>query len=103
MHLAKQTLLLTISLLLPLAAALAQQPSSPLAPFIAEDAPVLVLQHVRLIDGTGSAPREDLRIDIAAGKIVADPPLQRANSSPRQRQSPRLHRQDHHPRHRRHA
>ena len=32
---------------------------------------MLVVEHVRLIDGTGSAPQEDMRIDIASGKITA--------------------------------
>ena len=44
--------------------------SDPLKPFIAEDSPVLVLNNVRLIDGTGSAVRENMRIDIDHGKIV---------------------------------
>src|SRR3984885_163480 len=44
--------------------------SDPLKPFIAEDSPVLVLNNVRLIDGTGSAGREKMRIDIDHGKIV---------------------------------
>ena len=39
-------------------------------PFIKEDAPVLVLNHVRVIDGTGAAPTEDQRIDIENGKIT---------------------------------
>ncbi|HZD44598.1 MAG TPA: amidohydrolase, partial [Acidobacteriaceae bacterium] len=39
-------------------------------PFIKEDAPVLVLNHVRVIDGTGAAPVEDQRIDIENGKIT---------------------------------
>jgi imidazolonepropionase-like amidohydrolase len=39
-------------------------------PFVSQDAPVLVLEHVRVIDGTGSAPAEDQRIDIVAGKII---------------------------------
>ena len=30
-------------------------------PFVKEDAPVLVLNHVRVIDGTGAAPVEDQR------------------------------------------
>jgi len=34
----------------------AQQKPSPLAPYIEVNAPVLVLEHVTLIDGTGSAP-----------------------------------------------
>ena len=60
----------SLSLLLTLSAA-GQQKSSPLAPYIEESAPVLVLDHVRLIDGTGSAPQQEMRIDIANGKIIA--------------------------------
>src|SRR5262245_61349493 len=41
-----------------------------LKPYISEDSPVLVLNHVRVIDGTGAAPVEDQRVDIADGKIV---------------------------------
>jgi imidazolonepropionase-like amidohydrolase len=60
--------------LLPLAAWLlaggsfAQSPSA-LKPYVTEDSPVLVLTHVRVIDGTGAAPMEDQRIDIEGGKI----------------------------------
>ena len=32
---------------------------------------MLVLEHVRVIDGTGSAPQEDMHIEIAGGKIAA--------------------------------
>lgn len=39
-------------------------------PFVKEDAPVLVLNHVRVIDGTGAAPMEDQRIDIENRKIT---------------------------------
>jgi imidazolonepropionase-like amidohydrolase len=39
-------------------------------PFVKEDAPVLVLNHVRVIDGTGAATMEDQRIDIENGKIT---------------------------------
>jgi imidazolonepropionase-like amidohydrolase len=39
-------------------------------PFVKEDAPVLVLNHVRVIDGAGGAPMEDQRIDIENGKIT---------------------------------
>jgi imidazolonepropionase-like amidohydrolase len=49
--------------------AFAQTPD-PLKPYVSEDAAVLVLNHVRVIDGTGAAPAEDQRIDIEAGKIV---------------------------------
>jgi imidazolonepropionase-like amidohydrolase len=46
------------------------QVPSPLKPYVSEDAPVLVLMHVRVIDGTGAAPAEDQRIDIEGGKIT---------------------------------
>jgi imidazolonepropionase-like amidohydrolase len=36
---------------------------------VSVDAPVIVLSHVRLIDGTGAAPKDDQSIVIAAGKI----------------------------------
>jgi hypothetical protein len=51
--------------LLPLAAWLlagsffAQAPSS-VKPYVSEDSPVLVLTHVRVIDGTGAAPMEEI-------------------------------------------
>jgi imidazolonepropionase-like amidohydrolase len=46
----------------------AQAPGA-LKPYVSEDSPVLVLTHVRVIDGTGAAPMEDQRIDIEGGKI----------------------------------
>ena len=52
----------------------AQQKPSPLAPYIKVNAPVLVLDHVTLIDGTGSARQQDMRIDIAGSKIIAVQP-----------------------------
>ena len=67
---ARRTTILCISLSLSLTST-AQQKPSPLSPYVKEDAPVLVLEHVRLIDGTGSAPQEDMRIDIAGGKITS--------------------------------
>jgi imidazolonepropionase-like amidohydrolase len=70
MRIARRTTFLCISLSLSLTSA-AQQTHSPLSPYVKEDASVLVLEHVRLIDGTGSAPQEDMRIDIAGGKITA--------------------------------
>jgi imidazolonepropionase-like amidohydrolase len=70
MRIAKRTTFLSISLSLSLTSAAQQQPS-PLSPFVKEDAPVLVLEHARLIDGTGAAPQDDMRIDIAGGKITA--------------------------------
>ena len=47
----------------------AQAPEA-LKPFVKEDAPVLVLEHVRVIDGTGDAAREDQRVVLDHGKIV---------------------------------
>ena len=49
---------------------LAQQAANPLAPYVKESGPVVVLDHVRVIDGTGTAPQEDMRIDIEGGKIT---------------------------------
>lgn len=37
--------------------------------FIRTDAPLIALAHVRVIDGTGAAPREDQTIIISGGKI----------------------------------
>ena len=48
---------------------LAQAPD-PLKPYVKEQAAILVLNHVRLIDGTGTPPREDQRIDIGSGRII---------------------------------
>jgi len=39
--------------------------------FISVDAPVVVLQHVRVIDGTGAAPVEDQTVVIENGRISA--------------------------------
>src|SRR6202020_1314132 len=51
-------------------AGVAAQGKDGVRPFLKEDAPVLVLNHVRVIDGTGAAPAEDQRVDIANGKIT---------------------------------
>jgi imidazolonepropionase-like amidohydrolase len=60
------------SLLLLSVAAFAQGRFFPgVKPFLAIDAPVIVLQHVRIIDGTGAAPVEDQSILIDRGKIAA--------------------------------
>jgi imidazolonepropionase-like amidohydrolase len=51
-------------------AAPAQQILTPgLTPFIAVDAPVIALEHVRVIDGTGAPPQEDQTIVIDHGRI----------------------------------
>ncbi len=52
------------------AGAAAQQPGQ--APnFIRENAPLIVLTHVELIDGTGAAPQSDQSVIIDHGKITA--------------------------------
>ena len=54
------------------AAPLRSQPLSPeVKGFVAVDAPVLALTHVRIIDGTGGPVREDQTLVIANGKIQA--------------------------------
>jgi imidazolonepropionase-like amidohydrolase len=60
----------------------AQQQPSPLAPFIKENSPILTLMHVRIIDGTGSAPQDEMRIDIANGKITAILPASSTTTTP---------------------
>jgi imidazolonepropionase-like amidohydrolase len=65
------TRLLTAAALLPLVIS-AQGPFTPgLKPFIRTDAPVIALEHVRIIDGTGAAPMEVQTILIDHGRIQA--------------------------------
>jgi imidazolonepropionase-like amidohydrolase len=47
----------------------AQTPSAEVKPFIKINAPVVALTHVRVIDGTGAAAREDQTVVIRNGKI----------------------------------
>jgi imidazolonepropionase-like amidohydrolase len=60
-------------MLLPLLAS--SQTKGKLSPevraFVKEDAPVVALTHVRVMDGTGAAPRADQTLVIAEGKITA--------------------------------
>ena len=57
----------------PAGAMKAQAPPNPNAPqnFIKVTAPIVALTHVRVIDGTGAAPREDQTIVIRDGNIAA--------------------------------
>lgn len=48
----------------------AERPSDPLRPYISIDAPTIALEHVRVIDGTGGAPKRDQTIVIADGRIA---------------------------------
>ena len=45
------------------------QDAPDVAPFISVKAPVVVLNHVRVIDGTGAAPKEDQAIVLSGGNI----------------------------------
>ena len=57
-------------LLLVATAAIAQTQKAPdVVEFVSVDAPVVVLNHVRVIDGTGAAAKEDQAVVIASGKI----------------------------------
>ena len=57
--------------LLP-ASALAQGPFTPgIKPFVTVDSPVIALEHVRVIDGTGAPPLEDQTIVMDHGRIQA--------------------------------
>src|ERR1035437_9917960 len=52
--------------------AAAQNPPGPdVAPFVNLNAPVFALEHVRVIDGTGAAAREDQTIVVRDGRIEA--------------------------------
>lgn len=59
----------TAAVLLSSAAWAPAQVPAALQPYVAEDFPVIVLLHARVVDGTGAAAAEDQRIDIEAGKI----------------------------------
>src|SRR5215470_9773923 len=45
-----------------------------LQPFVKVDSPAVVLEHVRVIDGTGAPPREDQTLAIVNGKIASQAP-----------------------------
>jgi hypothetical protein len=60
--------LLFLLLVASIAVAQTQKPSG-VAEFISVDAPVFVLDHVRVIDGTGAPAKEDQAVVIANGKI----------------------------------
>jgi imidazolonepropionase-like amidohydrolase len=71
MHSDRSVLVLRLlpAMLLAVAGVTFAETPSGLKPYVSEDAPALVLMHVRVIDGTGAAPAEDQRIDIEGGKI----------------------------------
>ena len=61
--------LLLLGLLVLCSFAVAQNLSPEVKEFVKVDAPIVVLQHVRVIDGTGSPAREDQTIVLASRKI----------------------------------
>jgi len=64
----RSTFLLCL-LSLPAASFPQTQLAPDVAPFVSVHSPVLVLNHVRVIDGTGAAPKEDQAIVISNGNI----------------------------------
>lgn len=62
---------LMTTLLLTGVAAAQTAPSKDVAPFISMNGQSIVLNHVRVIDGTGAAPKENQTIFINQGKIAA--------------------------------
>ncbi len=76
-------LLLLIGSFLIGAIALAQtQKSSEVATYVTVDSPVFALKHVRIIDGTGAAAKEDQTVVIANGKIQSIGPAASAQIPP---------------------
>ena len=69
----RRSVLVFVSLMLLAGLALGQsrlQLSPAVLEFVKIDAPIVVLNHVRVIDGTGAAPRTDQAVVIQDGKIV---------------------------------
>src|SRR5919198_5204150 len=67
------TLRLPSALLLLPALVMAQRPtlSTAVKQYVAVDTPVVALTHVRVIDGTAAAPKQDQTLIIRDGNIVA--------------------------------
>jgi len=61
------------------ALAVAQTLSPEVKEFVKIDAPIVVLQHVRVIDGTGTAARDDQTVVLSNGKIESVAPSASAN------------------------
>ncbi|HSQ20596.1 MAG TPA: amidohydrolase, partial [Blastocatellia bacterium] len=72
--------IITFLLLITACAVHAQQPDR--QQFIRTEAPVVALTHVRIIDGTGTAPIDDQTIVIAGGKITVISPSATAKVEP---------------------
>ncbi len=59
---------------------LAQTLGPEVRPFVAVDAPAFVLQHVRIVDGTGAAAREAQSVVVVGGRVQAVGPAQSVKS-----------------------
>src|SRR2546421_11910233 len=77
-HTVKTTTVLLL-LLSVFISGLAQAPSAERQQFIRVEAPVIALAHVRVIDGTGAAPRDDQTIVITDGRLQSIAPATTAN------------------------
>jgi len=75
-------LFLVASLLLAAITVAQTQKASGVADFISIDTPVFVLEHVRVIDGTGTPAKEDQAVIIANGKIQFIGPEESAQIPP---------------------
>lgn len=75
-------LFLIASLLLAAITVAQTQKASGVADFVSIDAPVFVLEHVRVIDGTGTPAKEDQAVVIANGKIQFIGPEESAQIPP---------------------
>jgi imidazolonepropionase-like amidohydrolase len=67
----RQLVTVVICFLASAGLATGQKLSPEVRPFVKVDAPVVALTHVRVIDGTGAAPRENQTIILSNGKISA--------------------------------
>ena len=67
----RQLVTVVICFLASAGLATGQKLSPEVRPFVKVDAPVVALTHVRVIDGTGAAPRENQTIILSNGKIFA--------------------------------
>jgi imidazolonepropionase-like amidohydrolase len=67
----RQSLAEALLLLASVVLASGQTLSPELRPFVKVDAPVVALSHVRVIDGTGAAPRENQTVILSGGKITS--------------------------------
>ena len=58
------------------------EPPAAIKPYVRESAALIVLDHVRVIDGTGAPPVEDQRVEIQRGLIVRMEPSSSRRSYP---------------------